>query len=272
MSTHIIGNDFQKVSFDTSMGGRATSWIYNGLELLAQPNEANLFGGNYVMAPWGGRLLDARINFQEKVYVQPINNHPWAIHGSTPFHEPTVIEHDATQIVFEHNLEYELINWPTGFKVRHSWKVQDSKLITYIDVRSEHFEIPVVVGWHPWFLRTLSNGAIATYDITATGELATDESQIVTGEIVPTSEGPWDTTFIAPTGVATIAWSDSLRIDVKTNSKFFVLYDKLAEYVCIEPMSGSPNGNNLIDEGFGTIVSPGNPLHFEAIWSVSSHS
>lgn len=267
-----ISNSFHELLFDTALGARAISWKLDGTEILAIPTAANLFGGNYVMAPWAGRIKGAAVDFNGARYPQLINHSPWAIHGSTPFHPPTIIEQTESRVIFEHNLDNELPTWPKGFTVVHSWELKESELITEIFVKSSETEFPAVVGWHPWFVRTLANGDVGSYGVSATHVFEVDDSKIVTGELGKIEAGPWDCAFLAPTGKAFIEWGNSFRIEINTNSEFFVVYDEPDDFVCIEPQSGPPNGSNLNSPEFNYVVTPTNPLVLSATWKVSKPS
>lgn len=272
MTTLKIGNSFQELLFDTAQGARATSWKLDGIEVLALPTSADLFGGNYVMAPWAGRIEGAAIDFKGASYPQPINHFPWAIHGSTPFNSPSIVEQTESRVVFTHNLDNELPTWPKGFTVLHSWETKGAELFTEIVVNSSELDFPAVVGWHPWFLRTLANGDVSSYGVSATHVFEVDDSKIVTGELGKIEAGPWDCAFLAPSGKAFIEWGNSFRIEINTNSEFFVVYDEPDDCVCIEPQSGPPNGSNLSSPDFNHLVTPTNPLILSATWKVSKPS
>ena len=271
MTLLTIGDERHTIRFDTELGARAISWKFDACEVLASPTSPDLFGGNYVMAPWAGRIEDASISYNNAYFPQPINSEPWALHGSTPFNEPTIVELTDSRVVFEHDLDSELPSWPRGFVVRHSWEIDKTKLITEIVVTTSGQAFPVVAGWHPWFLRTLSSGHSSFYGLDASGVFEVNDSKIVTGKLNDVFPGPWDDAFLVPDGKAFIEWDQAFRIDIETNSQFFVVYDKQAEYVCIEPQSGPPNGNNLDSPDFHYVVTPSKPLVLQATWSFSKH-
>ena len=88
---------------------------------------------------------------------------------------------------------------------------------------------------------------------------ATDH--LPTGEVVPydAGSGPFDDAFRVPGGRVTVSWPGALAIDVASDSDWYVVFDELASYVCVEPQSGPPDGLHALGrvwDGPG-IASPG---------------
>ena len=158
--------------------------------------------------------------------------------------------------------------WPWSGLVRMSWILEPTELRTQIQISSEEAAFPVVVGWHPWFRRTLEVGTSARYELEATAQYLRDQDEIVTGEISQIGAGPFDDSFAVPTGRAHIEWPKFRRIDIESDFQFMHLYEANTT-VCIEPETSPPNGVNLLDLGFGHIVRPQEPLTAEVHWRVS---
>ena len=68
-------------TFDPADGGRLTSFRVGDHELLVAKGKRHLPLGSFVMAPWVGRLRDARLNYGGAQYRFPANSGPHALHG-----------------------------------------------------------------------------------------------------------------------------------------------------------------------------------------------
>jgi aldose 1-epimerase len=68
-------------TFDPADGGRLISFRVGDHELLV-PHGKDLFHyGSFVMAPWVGRLRDARLNYGGAQHQFTANSGPHALHG-----------------------------------------------------------------------------------------------------------------------------------------------------------------------------------------------
>jgi aldose 1-epimerase len=68
-------------AFDPADGGRLSSFRVGGHELLVTHGKDVFHSGSFVMAPWVGRLRDARLNYGGAQYQFTANNGPHALHG-----------------------------------------------------------------------------------------------------------------------------------------------------------------------------------------------
>ena len=63
-------------------GGRASSLVVEGVQLLAHDSDTAVGWGWYPMAPWPGRLRDNALVFRGVTYPRPVSQDTWAIHGT----------------------------------------------------------------------------------------------------------------------------------------------------------------------------------------------
>ena len=68
-------------TFDPDDGGRLTSFRVGDHELLVAHGKDVFHSGSFVMAPWVGRLRDARLNYHGARYLFMANSGPHALHG-----------------------------------------------------------------------------------------------------------------------------------------------------------------------------------------------
>lgn len=251
-----IESDEHSVLIDPHVGGRIVSWKIAGVDVLADAGDHPIRGGMYVMAPWVGRLAHAAVVFERESYPQPLTYKQWAIHGSMPFGPCNVERVSETELRVEHVTP---LSWPVEMRVSMSWKVSKLGLTSSAEISTREGSFPAAIGWHPWFLKTLSNGSTATYRLESTQQFQIDEDFIVTGEVIPKTSGPHDDSFIVPTRRAEISWGGFRTVNIETSAEYFHLFET-EKLVCLEPETSPPNGVNLLDQGFGYLVTPDQPL------------
>lgn len=256
-----IQSQSNRLSIDSDLGGRATQFIVNDLQVLAPAGDNPLVGGWYLMAPWAGRLAKNSVSFNNKEYVQDINFQEWSIHGTSAFEPGDVqnITKDSVEIVHQTNK-----NWPVAATILQRWSVSDKYVKCFAQIASEQ-EFPAQIGWHPWFLRKLSRGDNAKFGIEATAQYVKDENfitQELTKEIgIP----PFDDAFEVPTGKGFIEWPNALRIDFQFDHTTFVIFDEPQDSFCIEPQTGAPNSINRAQH----LVGPNKPLSACVKWEIT---
>ena len=124
------------------------------------------------------------------------------------------------------------------------WQLRPRELTTTITVHALVEPFPAVVGWHPWFRRRLDSGGPLELTMQASERLVRGDDHLPTGEAVPydAADGPFDDAFRVPDGRATVRWPGVLAIDIASDSDWYVVFDELASFVCVEPQSGPPDG------------------------------
>jgi aldose 1-epimerase len=247
-------------------GGRATSLVVDGLELLAHETTTDVGWGWYPLAPWPGRLRDNALVWGGTAFPMPVTHEVWAIHGTVYAVPWTVEEATDTSAV----LSVPLVPpWPWAGRVRQTWRLGDGSLETALEVTSDVAEFPAELGWHPWFRRRLERGGPAVLDLPAESMYERDAGHLPTGVLVsPPPPGPYDDTFPLPGGEVALTWPGALRLSCRTDCGFVVVYDERPEALCVEPQTAPPDGINLTPG----LVSPGSPRTARAVWSWSPDS
>ena len=87
------------------------------------------------------------------------------------------------------------------------------------------------------------------------------DDHLPTGEVVPydPGDGPFDDAFRVPDGRATVSWPGALAIDIASDSDWYVVFDELPSFVCVEPQSGPPDGLRAGDSGMNWEARPSRP-------------
>lgn len=245
-------------------GGRASSLVVDGLELLAHDRpDAAVGWGWYPMAPWPGRLRDNAIVFGGVSHPMPPTHEIWAIHGTVLHRTWSVETLTADSAVLSVPLAAP---WPWAGRVEQAWRLTETSLETELSVHSDGAEFPAEAGWHPWFRRRLARGSPAELHLPATEMYERGADQLPTGTLLrPPPPGPYDDTFPLPGGEAGLTWPGALRLRCTTDCGYVVVYDERPDALCVEPQTAPPDGINVAP----ALVRPGAPRTARAVWSWS---
>lgn len=257
-----------EIDFDCALGGRASSWRIDGVELLCAHGTDPVENGMYAMAPWAGRLESNSIEFDDVCVQFPATYAQWALHGlvmNRPCDPPIITESaDGVQAEFTMNLP----GWPFPGTVRTRWTLHERGLHTELEVSSSA-AFPAVLGWHPWFRREPLPGITATWSAPG-AQLAVRSGAFATGELVALEEasGPFDDAFHVPARTLVLDWAGWGSITVENSHPWFVVFDELPDAVCIEPQTNAPNAMNTRVVAPCEMVRPGEPLVLVTRWRV----
>ena len=231
-------------------GGRIASLQVAGLELLVTDGAGPLDWGLYPMVPFAGRIREGRFAFEDQTYALPPTLGPHAIHG-TEFDRAWSLDRRS-----DHAAAMDVAldaPWPFAGRVRHDVVLAPDHLALTLTVDADE-TMPVTLGWHPWFLRTLAAGGEAELVVPADRIYERDADHIPTGRLAPVPPGPWDDCFTGLHGPPVITWPGALRLVVEHACPCVVVFTEPAHALCVEPQSGPPDAVNL---GRAAIVGRG---------------
>lgn len=257
------------VVVDLDAGARATEWIVAGHELLGRYGEHPVEHGMYPMAPWAGRIRDNTVEWNGHRHDLPVTRDTWALHGTALGQAAAVLdwssEPDDARLVARIE-DHPGWPWPTAIDIE--WQLRPRVLTASITVHALVEPFPAVVGWHPWFRRQLDAGGPLAWGLEATERLVRGEDHLPTGARVPYSaaDGPFDDAFVVPDGRGSVRWPGLLAIDIASDGGWYVVFDELASFACVEPQSGPPDG--LREDSGPAIVFPGSPHTLTTTWSM----
>jgi aldose 1-epimerase len=186
---------------------------------------------------------------------------PHALHGLVVWQSWKLVEAAEARAV----LMIDLVQpWPFGGRVIHTIGLEPSRLTAELRVEAGDRPMPVIAGWHPWFVRVLKDasgsavGRPLELDLRSGGMLVRGPDHLPTGEVVRTiPPEPWDDCFVDIAAAPRVRWPGVLEARVESDAPFCVVYTEPAEFVCIEPQSGPPNGLN---SGPYAVAAPGLPF------------
>ena len=238
-----------EATLDPLTGGRLASLRVDGRELLVSNGHEPMGWGAYPMVPWAGRVRHGQFTFQGLAVALPLSLPPHAIHG-TVYDVAWNVTSDAT-------LTCDLgPDWPWAGRAVSRFELDDSAITWNLRVEARKEPMPVVVGWHPWFLRDLGDGP-AELDFWAERMYVRDEAGIPVGEARAPSDGPWDDCFCEMTSNPKLRWPCGLSVELTSSCDHWVIYDMPEHALCVEPQSGPPDAFN---RGGYRIAEPGKPV------------
>lgn len=243
-------------------GGRVTSLVVDGMELLVTTAPGVIDRGLYPMAPFAGRIDHGTFVFGGREYHLPANLPPHAIHGTVLETEWSTDASDAASWRGSVALEEP---WPLGGRVHHELRLASDSLTARLEVRNDERPMPATCGWHPWWRRRLPRGADLVLDVDLEhARMYRRAGSVATGELVAPGPPPWDDCFTGLRGPPVLRWPGALSITCEATADHWVLFTEPHDAVCVEPQTGPPNACNI---GVGvTVVESGRPLIAGATW------
>lgn len=262
-----------RIELDLDGDGRAESWQVDDLELLGAKSADPVEYGMYAMGPWAGRLSDNGFDYDGTRVQMPVTHAQWALHGTTLTRRCVVVDHVASSETATATAIVDVDlgpTWPWPGVLRAHWMLTHDALRTRLELIASEGEFPGVVGWHPWFIRTIQ-GRNAIWTLEGAQIAERDDDYRLSGRLrdVTAEPGTFDDAFHVANGRACIAWPDLLRIDISSSHRWFVVFDREPGLLCVEPQSGPPNGLN---DGLGDPIltaTPGRPIVLETEWRIS---
>ena len=221
------------------------------------------------MAPWAGRLSSNSITWSSRTHEFPRNYQDFALHGF-------VLDVPADSVSIDQGTEcvsvvttHVMTNWVGPLIIESSWKIYAESLVTTLRASTNSIEsIPVLMGWHPWFRNRLNGGQLLTVQCDD-AKLAVREGSLPTGELQVATMGdrPFDDAFQVPGKEVNLMWGDDLVLRVKSSHEWFVLFNELADFTCLEPQNGPPN---VFAKPIGCdtyIITRDSPLELKVEWA-----
>lgn len=242
-----------RVVVDAEAGGRIAELEVAGLQLLV-PREADaLRWGCYPMAPFAGRVREARFRHAGREYELPVTAPPHAIHGTV--HDRPWRDEGGGRLSIALGPD-----WPFPGRAVQQVALEPDALSLRLEVHADDAVFPASLGWHPWFRRRLARGAPARLALRARHMYVRDASGIPTGETVPPPPGPWDDCFTGLEADPVLAWAGAVELTLHSTVSHWVVYDEPEHALCVEPQTAPPDALNL----GAALVEPGRPLVAEA--------
>jgi aldose 1-epimerase len=258
-----IGSGSITVVVAAHAGGRIASIAVEDTEILVTAQDAGvdpddltdavamMQWGSFPMAPWAGRVRRGHFTHDGVEHTLPVDLAPHAIHGSVYRRPWTVGSNDATTLTLHTDLD-----WPLGGWATQRISVDGSVVQCTLEVTAGDRSMPAQVGWHPWFRKP------TTTRLRFAAMYERDSDGIPTGALVdPGAAGTLDDCLVDPLSTPSLVipgrrGSRAVEVDLESDCRHWVVYDRPDHATCVEPQSGPPNGFTLEP----TVVAPGATL------------
>lgn len=245
-------------------GGRISSLVIRGIELLVTEGDAAVMWGAFPMVPFAGRIRHGRFRFGDRDIQLVRNFGSDAIHG-TVFERPWQVDDPTT-------LSIDLgPGWPFAGHVIQGFALTDDQLDVSLTLIADD-PMPAALGWHPWFRRRLSGAgaggrlgepsAPVEIHLDAAWMYVRDADDIPTGQLVEPPAGPWDDCFTGLRSAPRLTWPGVLGLEVSSSCDHLVVYDQPQDAVCVEPQTAPPDFVNMAP----STTIPGVPLVATMTW------
>jgi aldose 1-epimerase len=248
------------------LGGRLTSLVVDGLELLVRDGVDQFHWGSFPMAPWAGRLRHGRLGIDGRVVELPTNSPPHALHGLVTDRAWKLLAVNEQSVSVAIDLGLAAADpWPWPCRVVQSVSLGERSMGFELAVHADE-PMPAHVGWHPWFTRELrsEDPVSARLEVTSGQVYLNDADGVPSGELGPPPPPPWDYCFVGLAESPRVRWPAVLELTVESDCDHWVLYDMEPTGICVEPWTGPPN---CLNGPQPRIVMPTHPLRAWMSWT-----
>jgi aldose 1-epimerase len=203
----------------------------------------DLTWGWFSMAPFAGRIKDGIIKDSKGNKYQLPNN----------FDPPHALIGYGAQSSWEDiGSGRQFLELPPPFNgatVTQCYEILDNAIRWSLDYEANGCDLPVTLGFHPWFAREIGKGDSAELLFAANKMFKRGDDYLPTGEIISPTQPPWDDTFMEIKGVPEIIWPGAARLTMECDTPYWMAYSQDEDGICIEPVTAPPDAQNLGIQG-----------------------
>ena len=257
--TEVLTSGPAQVTIDLDDGGRLSSFVLDGHEMLYHAGDDPIMHGSFVMAPYAGRVRHGRFVHRGREVRLPLSLPPHGGHGLVLDRPWTLLERTDTEATLACPFDER---WPFGGRVVQHLELTPQALEASISVEADHSSFPASAGWHPWFARHLGHAPPAQVGLAAGAMLVRDADYIATRQRMPPRPGPWDDCFVNVDWPVTISWPGLLQLDISADTPCVVVFDEGEVAVCVEPQTDPPDSLNTSPR----VGRPGRPQQAHMRW------
>lgn len=261
------------VEIAPGVGARLAALEVDGWDLLRRHGWTDREWGAFVMAPWVGRLRLGRVAWAGRDWQMPIDDGPHAIHGTVSTAAFRVLEASASHAKLERGLGAD---WPFDGRVVHEVAIEPGRLRLRLELHTAVQPMPAILGWHPWFHRRaarLDGASVETSEVEVAVHPAycveLDAHGLPTGALAAPREAPVDDVLLDLAGPPIVRWPGGPTLSLHApEAQAWIVYTAHPDGVCVEPVTGLPDGLNGGLLGQPPVARPGKPLvaTFELAW------
>ena len=238
-----IDGDQISIAIDLDQGARLASVQWRDMQFVVPFRGQDLTWGWLSMAPFAGRIKDGIIKDSKGNKHQLPNN----------FDPPHALIGYGAQSSWEDigggRQFLELPSPFNGAAVTQSYEILDNAIRWSLDYEANGCDLPVTLGFHPWFAREIGKGDSAELLFAANKMFKRGDDYLPTGEIISPTQPPWDDTFMEIKGVPEIVWPGAARLTMECDTPYWMVYSQDEDGICIEPVTAPPDAQNLGIQG-----------------------
>jgi aldose 1-epimerase len=238
-----IDGDQISLAIDLDQGARLASVQWRDMQFAVPFRGQELSWGWFSMAPFAGRIKDGIIKDSKGNKYQLPNN----------FDPPHALIGYGAQSSWEDiggGRQFLVLPSPfNGATVTQSYEILDNAIRWSLDYEANGCDLPVTLGFHPWFAREIGKGDSAELLFTANKMFKRGDDYLPTGEVITPTQPPWDDTFMEIKGVPEIIWSGAARLTMECDTPYWMVYNQDEDGICIEPVTAPPDAQNLGIQG-----------------------
>ena len=266
-----------RVVVDEAQGGRLVSLVAGTTERLIEPNDDPHGWGSFAMIPWAGRVADARIDGLDVDLEANHGDH--AIHGVT-YDLSWTVDRSAGNAV-ELLCPLPLDRWPLGGMAAQRITLTRGCLDLEIQVQAGAQDMPVAVGWHPWFRRpdkgdltvVVDSASVleTTHDLIPTGEVAKVRRKLDLQRGAKLGRRRLDHAYVDVVEPVTISWPDLVLTMELPSKPATVVVHSPAHAVCVEPQTAWPDPFAWPDRSGVAQLGPREIFSASTRWTWEAH-
>jgi aldose 1-epimerase len=238
-----IDGDQISIAIDLDQGARLASVQWRDMQFVVPFRGQDLTWGWFSMSPFAGRIRDGIIKDSKGKKHQLPNSFdpPHALIGYGA--------HSSWEDIGGGRQFLELPSPFDGASVTQSYEILDNALRWSVEYEANGCDLPVTLGFHPWFAREIGKGDSAELLFAANKMFKRGDDYLPTGEIISPTQPPWDDTFMEIKGVPEIVWPGAARLTMECDTPYWMVYSQDDEGICIEPVTAPPDAQNLGIQG-----------------------
>ena len=238
-----IDGDQISIAIDLDQGARLASVQWRDMQFVVPFRGQDLTWGWFSMSPFAGRIRDGIIKDKKGNEYQLPNNFdpPHALIGYGAL--------SSWEDIGGGRQHLELPSPFNGATVTQSYEILDNALRWSLDYEANGCDLPVTLGFHPWFAREIGKGDYAELLFAANKMFKRGDDHLPTGEIINPTSPPWDDTFMEVVVTPEILWPGAARLTMECDTPYWMVYDQDEDGICIEPVTAPPDAQNLGIEG-----------------------
>jgi aldose 1-epimerase len=238
----VFDGDEISIAIDLDQGARLASLQWRDMEFVVPFRGQELSWGWFAMAPYAGRIKNGILRDSKgKKHQLPNSIDPMGT-------QHALIGFGVTSSWEDLGGGKQILDLPNPFQgasVTQQFEILGNSLRWSLDFQANGCDLPVTLGFHPWFARNIGKGGSAEILLSAKKMFQRGEDYLPTGRLVDPIPPPWDDTFTELSSTPKIIWPGAATVSIDSNCPYLMVYSYDESGLCVEPVSAPPDAQNL---------------------------